>query len=57
VRPIICDRCGDRIDDEWTGPLLEIKVSNGVDNDVAGDYCVDCAGTVAEAVREVITDE
>lgn len=57
MRPILCDRCGDRIDEDWTAPSLEVTVRNGVDNDVAGDYCVDCARTVAEAIRETFPDE
>lgn len=54
MRPIICDRCGTRIDEDWTGPAIKIDVTNGVDNDVDGDYCVDCAGTVADAIRGVL---
>ena len=51
MRPIICDCCQIRIDDSWNGPAIEVKVHNGVDSDVSGDYCVDCAGSVADADR------
>ena len=54
MRPIICDACQIRIDEVWTGPALEVKVHNGVDSDVAGDYCADCAGDIADAIRSVI---
>ena len=54
MRPIICDCCQIRIDDSWNGPAIEVKVHNGVDTDVSGDYCVDCAGSVAAAIRSVI---
>ena len=56
VRPIICDCCQIRIDDSWASPALEVKVHNGVDTDVSGDFCVDCAGSVADAIRSVIED-
>lgn len=56
TRAIICDRCGDRIDENWTGPALEVEVTNGVDTDVAGDYCVDCAGPVADGIRSALED-
>ena len=46
-----------RIDDSWAGPALVVEVHNGVDTDVSGDYCVDCAGSVADAIRSVIEDE
>jgi len=45
-----------RIDDSWAGPAIEVKVHNGVDTDVSGDYCVDCAGEIADAIRSVIED-
>ena len=45
-----------RIDKDWTGPALEVKVHNGVDTDVSGDFCVDCASSVADAIRSVIED-
>jgi len=54
MRPIICDACQIRIDEDWTGPALEVKVHNGVDSDVAGDYCADCAADIADAIRSVI---
>jgi len=54
VRPIICDSCQIRIDEDWTGPAIVVKVHNGVDSDVAGDYCTDCAGDIADAIRSVI---
>jgi hypothetical protein len=54
MRPIICDCCQIRIDDSWNGPAIEVKVHNGVDTDVSGDFCVDCAGSVADAIRSVI---
>ena len=54
MRPIICDCCQIRIDDSWAGPALVVEVHNGVDTDVSGDYCVDCAGSVAAAIRSVI---
>jgi len=54
MRPIICDDCQIRIDDSWAGPAIEVKVHNGVDSDVAGDFCVDCAGDIADAIRSVI---
>ena len=57
MRPIICDACQMRIDDSWAGPAIEVKVHNGVDTDVSGDYCVDCAGDIADAIRSVIEDE
>jgi len=56
MRPIICDCCQIRIDDSWAGPALVVKVHNGVDTDVSGDYCVDCAGDIADAIRSVIED-
>ena len=56
MRPIICNCCQIRIDDSWNGPAIEVKVHNGVDSDVSGDYCVDCAGSVADAIRSVIED-
>ena len=56
VRPIICDCCQNRIDDSWASPALEVKVHNGVDTDVSGDFCVDCAGDIADAIRSVIED-
>jgi hypothetical protein len=56
MRPIICDCCQIRIDDSWNGPAIEVKVHNGVDSDVAGDYCVDCAGDISAAIRSVIED-
>ena len=56
MRPIICDACQIRIDDSWAGPAIEVKVHNGVDTDVSGDYCVDCASSVADAIRSVIED-
>ena len=43
-----------RIDEDWTGPAIEVKVHNGVDSDVSGDYCIDCAGNIADAIRSVI---
>ena len=46
MRPIICDVCQIRIDDSWAGPALVVEVHNGVDTDVSGDYCVDCAGDI-----------
>ena len=46
-----------RIDKDWTGPALVVKTHNGVDSDVSGDYCVDCAGDIADAIRSVIEDE
>ena len=46
-----------RIDDSWAGPALVVEVHNGVDTDVSGDFCVDCAGSVADAIRSVIEDE
>lgn len=57
MRPIICDGCGDRIDEEWTGPMLEIEEYNGVSGDIAGDYCDECAIIVTKAVREAFNDE
>jgi hypothetical protein len=45
-----------RIDDSWAGPAIEVKVHNGVDTDVSGDFCVDCAGDIADAIRSVIED-
>ena len=54
MRPIICDACQIRIDKDWTGPAIEVKTHNGVDSDVAGDYCADCAGDIADAIRSVI---
>ena len=54
MRPIICDDCQIRIDEDWTGPAIVVKVHNGVDSDVAGDYCIDCAGDIADAIRSVI---
>ena len=51
MRPIICDGCQMRIDKDWTGPALEVKTHNGVDSDVSGDYCTDCAGDIADAIR------
>lgn len=57
MRPIICDGCGDRIDEKWTGPLLEIKEHNGCSSDIAGDYCDHCAMVVTEAVRETFNNE
>ena len=42
-----------RIDKDWTGPI-EVKTHNGVDSDVSGDYCVDCAGDISDAIRSVI---
>jgi hypothetical protein len=57
MRQTICDRCGDRIGDEWAGSVLEIRTGNVVNSDIAGDYCLDCATVVADAVREVIGDE
>ena len=54
VRPIICDACQMRIDDSWSGPAIVVKVHNGVDTDVSGDYCVDCAGDISAAIRSVI---
>ena len=56
MRPIICDCCQIRIDDSWAGPAIEVKVHNGVDTDVSGDYCVDCAGDISAAIRSVIED-
>ena len=56
MRPIICDACQMRIDDSWSGPAIVVKVHNGVDTDVSGDYCVDCAGDIADAIRSVIED-
>ena len=56
MRPIICDCCQIRIDEDWTGPALEVKTHNGVDSDVSGDYCVDCAGDIADAIRSVINE-
>ena len=56
VRPIICDCCQSRIDDSWASPALEVKVHNGVDTDVSGDFCVDCVGDIADAIRSVIAD-
>ena len=29
MRPIICDACQIRIDEDWTGPALEVKTHNG----------------------------
>ena len=46
-----------RIDDSWAGPALVVEVHNGVDTDVSGDFCVDCAGSVADAIRSVIEAE
>jgi len=43
-----------RIDEDWTGPAIEVKVHNGVDSDVAGDFCTHCAGDIADAIRSVI---
>ena len=43
-----------RIDKDWTGPAIEVKVHNGVDSDVAGDFCTHCAGDIADAIRSVI---
>ena len=57
MRPIICDCCQIRIDDSWNGPAIEVKVHNGVDTDVSGDYCVDCAGDIADSIRSVIEAE
>ena len=57
MRPIICDCCQIRIDDSWAGPAIVVKVHNGVDSDVSGDFCVDCAGSVADAIRSVIEAE
>ena len=54
MRPIICDACQMRIDKNWTGPAIEVKVHNGVDSDVAGDFCTHCAGDIADAIRSVI---
>jgi len=54
MRPIICDCCQIRIDERWAGPALVVKVHNGVDTDVAGDYCIDCAGDISDAIRSVI---
>jgi hypothetical protein len=54
MRPIICDSCQIRIDERWAGPAIVVKVHNGVDSDVAGDYCVDCAGDIADSIRSVI---
>ena len=31
--------------------LLKLKTHNGVDSDVSGDYCTDCAGDIADAIR------
>ena len=56
MRPIICDACQIRIDEDWTGPAIDVKVHNGVDSDVAGDYCADCAGDIADAIRSVINE-
>ena len=54
MRPIICDVCQIRIDEDWTGPAIEVKVHNGVDSDVSGDYCADCGRGIADAIRSVI---
>jgi len=56
MRPIICDCCQIRIDEDWTGPAIVVKVHNGVDSDVAGDYCIDCVGDISDAIRSVIED-
>ena len=56
MRPIICDVCQIRIDDSWAGPALVVEVHNGVDTDVSGDFCVDCVGDIADAIRSVIAD-
>jgi hypothetical protein len=56
MRPIICDDCQIRIDDSWAGPAVVVEVHNGVDTDVSGDYCFDCAGDISDAIRSVIAD-
>lgn len=57
MKAIYCDRCAGRIDDGWTQPALVITEHNGMSHDVAGDYCVDCAPVVSDAIREVLDDE
>ena len=50
----ICDACQVRIDEDWTGAAIEVKNHNGVDIDVAGDFCTHCTGDIADAIRSVI---
>ena len=50
----ICDACQVRIDEDWTGAAIEVETRNGVDIDVAGDFCTHCTGDIADAIRSVI---